>query len=107
MNEQWIADHVDAGWGPGSSGKGLLWLDGDRRATLSTWRTLAFGGPHHSDVQAALEIDHERVVAWIEVDAAGTFEELSRAANVEETVVDIIARLDARLRPPDAGWVFR
>jgi hypothetical protein len=91
---------------PGEPGKGLLWVNSERALAITTWRTLAFDGPHHFDAQRFLGAAPEQIVGSLTIDVDGAFEAFAGpAAETEADLKEVIQELDGRLRPLE-GWRF-
>lgn len=93
---------LETPWSPGDTGKGLLIQTDKRRLRLLTWRTLAWGGPHHMQAQEVLGLSFDEVAAYIDISEDGT------ATNFDDNqgLMEKVLELDGRLRMSDSRWRF-
>lgn len=93
-------------WSPGESGKALLLTDG----RLRSWRTLAFGSPHHAVAQQTLGIATEAVAAYLAIEPDGVVTVWTLVAvDDADSLVEQALAADARLRcrpSPAEEWTF-
>ena len=90
-------------WARGEHGKALLLTDG----TLRSWRTLAFGSPHHGDAQQVLGITAQDVATYLEIEPDGAVGIASPQAGTQDAHGLLAQALaaDSRLHiKPPSSW---
>ncbi len=92
---------VEEGWASGECGAGLVLAD----RKLLTWRSLAWGGPHHYDVLSAFAIANDEVAAFLAIEPDGGVRVLTGLPAMVEIVEEALGA-DARLRVVPQTWDF-